>query len=45
MKKLLGGDTTRVHVKYKGDQPLQGPPIFLLSNNHLNICNNQAFAD
>lgn len=45
IKELLGGDTTRIHVKYKGDQPLQGPPIFLLTNNTLNICNDPAFAD
>lgn len=45
IKELLGGDTTRIHVKYKGDQPLQGPPIFLLTNNSLNICNDPAFAD
>lgn len=45
IKELLGGDTTRVHVKYKGDQPLQGPPIFLLTNNTLSICNDPAFAD
>lgn len=45
IKELLGGDTTRIHVKYKGDQPLQGPPIFLLTNNFLNIMTNPAFAD
>ncbi|KAF0715754.1 SF3 helicase domain-containing protein, partial [Aphis craccivora] len=45
MKELLGGDTTRVHVKYKGDQPLQGPPIILLTNNYLSICNDSLFAD
>lgn len=45
IKELLGGDTTRIHVKYKGDQPLQGPPIFLLTNNSLNICSDPAFAD
>lgn len=26
MKEILGGDTTRIKVKYQGDQPLQGPP-------------------
>lgn len=45
IKELLGGDTTRVRVKYKGYQPLQGPPVFLLTNNYLNICNDPAFAD
>lgn len=45
MKELLGGDTTRLHVKYKGDQPLQGPPIILLTNNYLSICNDPLFAD
>lgn len=45
MKELLGGDTTRVHVKYKNDQPLQGPPIILLTNNYLSICNDKLFAD
>ncbi|VVC27469.1 Helicase, superfamily 3, DNA virus,P-loop containing nucleoside triphosphate hydrolase,Parvovirus [Cinara cedri] len=45
MKELLGGDTTRVHVKYKGDQPLQGPPIILLTNNYLSICNDSLFTD
>lgn len=45
MKELLAGDTTRVHVKYKGDQPLQGPPIFLLTNKDLSICNDPAFKD
>jgi len=34
-----------VHVKYKGDQPLQGPPIILLTNNYLSICNDPLFAD
>lgn len=45
IKELLGGDTTRIHVKYKGDQPLQGPPIIILTNNHLNIMNDDAFRD
>lgn len=45
MKELLGGDTTRVRVKYKEDQPLQGPPIILLTNNYLSICNDSLFAD
>nr|QTZ83142.1 MAG: putative non-structural protein [Phoenicurus auroreus ambidensovirus] len=45
IKELLGGDTTRIHVKYKGDQPLQGPPVILLTNNSLNICSDAAFAD
>lgn len=29
MKELLGGDTTRVHVKYKGDQPLRPTNHFI----------------
>lgn len=37
IKELLGGDTTRIRVKYKGDQALQGPPIIMLTNNHLYI--------
>lgn len=45
MKEILGGDTTRVHVKYKPDQPLQGPPVFILTNTDLNICRDVAFAD
>jgi len=45
MKELLGGATTRVHVKYKGDQSLQRPPIILLTNNYLSICNEPLFAD
>lgn len=44
MKELLSGDTMRVHVKYKGDQPLQDPPIILLTNNYLSICNDPLFA-
>lgn len=45
IKELLGGDTTRIHVKYKGDQALQDPPIIILTNNQLNICNDPVFAD
>nr|AWV66980.1 Non-structural ORF2 [Ambidensovirus sp.] len=45
IKEILGGDSTRIHVKYKGDQPLQGPPVFILTNNDLNICHDPAFAD
>lgn len=45
MKEILGGDTTRIKVKYQGDQPLQGPPTILLTNNELNICHDPAFAD
>lgn len=45
MKELLGGDTTRVHVKYKNDVPLQGPPIILLTNHYLSIINDPSFKD
>lgn len=45
MKEILGGDTTRIKVKYKGDQPLQGPPTILLSNNDLSICHDTGFRD
>lgn len=45
IKELLGGNTTRIHVKYKGDQPIQGPPVIILTNNNLNICNDPAFKD
>lgn len=37
LKELLAGDTTRVHVKYQGDAPLQGPPIIMLTNDNLSI--------
>lgn len=45
MKEILGGDTTRIKVKYQGDQALQGPPTILLTNHRLNICSDPAFAD
>lgn len=45
LKEILGGDTTRIKVKYKGDQPLQGPPTILLSNNDLSICHDPGFKD
>lgn len=45
IKELLGGDTTRVHVKYKSDVSVQGVPIIILSNNHLNIIDHPAFRD
>nr|QVW56826.1 MAG: putative nonstructural protein [Cecropis daurica parvoviridae sp.] len=43
LKELLAGDTTRVHVKYQGDAPLQGPPIIILTNDELNIFGMSAF--
>lgn len=45
IKEILGGDTTRVHVKYKNDQALQGPPVIILTNRQLNICSDPAFTD
>lgn len=45
IKELLGGDTTRVHVKYKNDVSVQGVPIIILTNNNLNIISHPAFAD
>ncbi|XP_060845441.1 uncharacterized protein LOC132925026 [Rhopalosiphum padi] len=43
LKELLAGDTTRVHVKYQGDAPLQGPPIIILTNDMLSIFGMSAF--
>jgi hypothetical protein len=43
LKELLAGDTTRVHVKYQGDAPLQGPPIIILTNEMLSIFGMSAF--
>lgn len=43
LKELLAGDTTRVHVKYQGDAPLQGPPIIILTNENLSIFGMDAF--
>jgi len=37
LKELLAGDTTRVNVKYKSDQLLQGLPIIILTNDNLSI--------
>lgn len=45
IKELLGGDVTRIHVKYKNDQPLTAPPVIILTNNMLNICKDPVFAD
>lgn len=45
IKELLGGDTTRIHVKYHNDVSIQGVPIIILTNNHLNIINHPAFRD
>lgn len=41
----MGGDTTRICVKYKKYQPLQGTPIIISTNNHLNIINDPTFKD
>jgi len=43
LKELLAGDTTRVHVKYQGDAPIQGPPIIMLTNDNLSIFGMNAF--
>lgn len=43
LKELLAGDTTRVHVKYQKDTPLQGPPIIILTNDNLSIFGMSAF--
>lgn len=43
LKELLAGDTTRVHVKYQGDAPLQGPPIIMLTDDNLSIFGMEAF--
>lgn len=45
IKELLGGDTTRVHVKYKSDKYLQRTPVIILTNNQLNICHHPEFRD
>lgn len=43
LKEILGGDTTRVQVKYLNDQPLQGPPIIICTNDTLSIFGMEAF--
>lgn len=43
LKELLGGETTRIHVKYKGDVTLQCPPIIILTNKILSIFGMEAF--
>jgi len=43
LRELLAGDTTRVHVKYQGDAPIQGPPIIMLTNDMLSIFGMDAF--
>lgn len=43
LKEILGGDTTKVHVKYHNDQSLQGPPVIILTNDNLNIFGMSAF--
>ncbi|VVC42893.1 Helicase, superfamily 3, DNA virus,P-loop containing nucleoside triphosphate hydrolase,Parvovirus [Cinara cedri] len=43
LKEILGGDTTKVHVKYQSDQALQGPPVIILTNDSLNIFGMSAF--
>lgn len=45
IKELLGGDTTRIHVKYANDVSVQRVPIIILTNNHLNIISHPAFND
>lgn len=45
MKEILGGDTTRVNVKYQGEQTLQGPPVIMTSNVDLSVCRDPAFRD
>lgn len=45
IKELLGGDTTRIKVKYMDDVSVQRVPVILLTNNHLNIISHPAFKD
>lgn len=45
LKELLGGDTTRVNVKYKNPTPLQGPPVIMLSNNDLSVFHDVNFSE
>jgi len=45
MKALLGGDCCKVAVKYLGDQPIQGAPVIILTNDNLSIFGMSAFRD
>jgi len=45
MKALLGGDACKVAVKYMGDQPIQGAPVIILTNDNLSIFGMAAFND
>lgn len=45
MKALVGGDCCKVAVKYLGDQPIQGAPIIMLTNDNLSIFGMSAFKD
>jgi len=43
LKELLGGDTTRIKIKYYGDSAIQGPPIIILTNYMLSVFGMEAF--
>jgi len=45
IKELLGGDTTRIHVKYMNDISVQRVPIIILTNNHISVISHPAFKD